>query len=144
MAVVKMIVREIKPLATTKTNHGNEGTLYEVFAVKEDGEAITESLRTFEALPLDQVIEVDSKRYEHTRYGVSYTLKRVKKGGGGGGGGGGLANSVDQLRQRVDGLEQQMAEATSRLELLISRLPSDERPPAQERPPAPASETPRV
>lgn len=125
-----IIVREIKPLSTTRSPHGTEGTLYEVFAVKADGEQITEKLRTFEDLPLDEEIEVTLKRYDHAKYGVSYTLKRVREGKSGGGG---LKDSVDALRQEFN----ELRDRVSRLE---SRLPGGAEEPAA----APAEEAPRV
>jgi hypothetical protein len=100
----KIIVTEMRVTAQGKTKAGADYTLYQVLATKPDGQRIDLNLRSFTDLPKNEVIEVDVELYESDTYGKSYTLKR-KGGGGGGGGSKKLAESVDELRQRVERIE---------------------------------------
>jgi hypothetical protein len=88
---------------TFSNRFGKETTLYEVDAVTEEGGVIEGPLKSFEALPVNQIVEVEVEPYDHEKYGRSYTLKLKKQGGGGGGqsrtGGKSLGDSLDELRE---------------------------------------------
>lgn len=95
-----LTVTSCKVLTSFKNAKGDDATLYEVEAVGEDGRKVDEKLRSFVELKLDELIEYEVSRYDHEKYGLSYTLKPPSKKSG-------LAASVDALRERVDKLERQ-------------------------------------
>lgn len=73
-------LKEIKE-GTTQGKDGKTFTwkLQEVTATNEDGSAITETLKTFAELPLNELIEVEVEKQEHETYGTSYMLKKPNK-----------------------------------------------------------------
>lgn len=70
----KLKVTGQKPITNLKLRNGGSTTLYEVFAVTEDGGFVEESLRAFQELDQGQVIEFEIEPYNHPIHGMSYTL----------------------------------------------------------------------
>lgn len=70
----KLKVTSQKPITNIKLKNGGTTTLYEVFAVTEDGGFVEEALRAFQELDKGQVIEYTIEPYNHPRHGMSYTL----------------------------------------------------------------------
>ncbi|HXW59245.1 MAG TPA: hypothetical protein VEJ23_07175 [Solirubrobacteraceae bacterium] len=71
-------------------------TLYACTALDAEGQPISEQLKTFESLPLNELTEVTVEPQQHERYGPSYLLKRPSLGNG-------------ALRERVEVLERKVA-----------------------------------
>lgn len=98
--------RRINVLECREVHRGQgakgEYVIYEVTATSEAGDPIELELRSFSQLPTG-VGEYEVSEYRGKK-GVSYTLK--KPGGSGGGGGARLGPKVDELRDRVDALEE--------------------------------------
>lgn len=85
-------------------------TLYEVAVVGEDGEPIMEEFKSFEMLPIGELVEYEVEREDHEKYGVSYLLRLppgVKAGKKPN-----LKAEIDELRQRVARLEAQAGALT--------------------------------
>lgn len=96
--------RKVTVTSTSVITSRDDWTLYEVFAVAEDGEPIDLKLRAFDDLPIGELIEVEVEKRTDEKYGDSYTLKPL------GGArkqnpGARLGPKVDELRERVDELE---------------------------------------
>lgn len=96
--------RKVTVTSTSVITAKDDWTLYEVFAVNEDGDPIDLKLRAFDDLPIGEQIEVEVEKRTDPKYGDSYTLKPV------GGArkqnpGARLGPKVDELRERVDELE---------------------------------------
>lgn len=92
-----------EPFKSGSTN-GRDWTIYEVVATDTNGEPIDKTLKSFERL--EGTVEVEVTRNDNPKYD-EYLLRRAgaKRGGGNGGG---LGKSIDELRARVDGLEQRL------------------------------------
>jgi hypothetical protein len=75
----KLKVTGMKPITNIKLRNGGTTTLYEVFAVTEDGGYVEEALRSFQELDVGQVLEYDIEPYNHPIHGMSYTLTPPKK-----------------------------------------------------------------
>lgn len=80
-----------------KTKDDND--IYKVFAVNEDGSPVEEELRAFQELPVGETIEYALKKYDHPKYGTSYTLYPPKEK---------LGTRVTKLEQRVQELENRL------------------------------------
>lgn len=76
-------------------------TLYEIVATTPEGAPIDLKLKSFEKL--DGPVEVEVEKQSHEKYGDSYMLKKA----GGGSAGARLGPKVDELRTRVEALEEQ-------------------------------------
>lgn len=102
-ATRKLIIRGLEEI---KSGTGSRGpwTLFAVKAADEAGQVITESLRTFERLPLNQLIEVAVELQQHEKFGPSFLLKLPETGG--------------SLRARVAAVEQELAGVLERLSTL--------------------------
>lgn len=100
-----------------KQGEGTNGpwTLWGVQADDENGQGITDTLKTFHALEVGEPVECEIERQQHDTYGVSYMLKPTNKGG--------LAASVDRLRRRVAVLEAKVEWMASQLPLEAGRPP---------------------
>lgn len=61
-----------------KNSRGDEYTIYEIEAVKGDGEAVQEKLRSFENLPLE-ILDLTVVPYRSAKHGLSYTLSQRSK-----------------------------------------------------------------
>lgn len=94
--VRQIIVTELKQLSSG-TRSGETWTIYQVRATLADGRVIQDmKLRTFENLPLNQVISVEVEPFNSPKYGQSYTMYQLdgqgnrvnqRKSGGGNNGG---------------------------------------------------------
>ena len=104
MPARKIRVVSTSVIKTGTSSNGRDWTLYEVVAVDENGAPIEEKLRSFEDLQGE--VEVEIERKDDAKYGTSFTLK--KAGGGGGNPGSRLGPKVDELRGRVDHLDDQV------------------------------------
>lgn len=70
----RMTVTACNVAVTAKNARGDTYTIYELTAFKEDGSEINEKLRSFENLPLDELIEVTVTPYNSEKYGRSFTI----------------------------------------------------------------------
>lgn len=68
---------EVLTTGTSKTS-GNPWTMYEVFAVDEAGTPVEAKLRSFDELPLNELIEYGVTMRQDQRHGTSYTLELPK------------------------------------------------------------------
>lgn len=98
----------VKFEGTSKT--GKPFTLYEVGVLDEAGEPIMEEFKSFDSLPLGELIEYEVEREDHAKYGVSYLLKLPK--GMVAARRPNLQGDIAALRERVDTLERQVASLT--------------------------------
>lgn len=89
---------------------GKPYTLYEVGVLDEAGEPIMEEFKSFDSLPIGELIEYEVEKEEHEKYGVSYLLK-LPKGRRAAARPNPLAD-IAALRERVDILERQVASLT--------------------------------
>lgn len=113
----KLTVTGQKVISTWDNKKGGETTLYEVEAVDEHGNKITEPLRTFAELEEGVLIEYEIEPYRHPQHGLSYTLHRPKQ----------------NTTKRVAALEKLVGTLTDRLSAVEAQL-------GVEPPPAPAEE----
>lgn len=95
---------------------GDQYTIYEVEATRENGAPVRERLRSFENLPLE-LIEVMVVPYRSAKFGISYTLSRRNRPNS--------AERIAELTQRADGLDRVVAELKSRLDALEGKPPPD-------------------
>lgn len=105
------------------TKNGKEVTLYSVGAVDENDQKPDREFRSFQELPIDELVEYTATRYEHPEHGVSWTLKKPSSGLGAQ-----LADLqtvVDVLAERVEKLERRLGD------------PEPDMHPAQKNPDAP-------
>lgn len=128
-------VIETTVVKTGTSSGGKDWTLYEVTAVDTNGAPIEEKLKSFDRL--DGTVEVEVEKTEHEKYGVSYMLKLPRAGGAGGGGaqpqpapspGARLGPKVDELRDRIDLLEQRMDQVVAAISAIGAGLPVPEVP----------------
>lgn len=77
MATRKLTITNMVPITSGVGNYGN-WTLYGVDAQAEDGTEITETLKTFQELPMNTLIEVELERRDSEQYGTEYQLKKPK------------------------------------------------------------------
>jgi hypothetical protein len=130
----KINVLRTEQIASGTDKKGREWALYSVIATTPDGAAIEDTLKSFSPLPQGEV-EVEVERQDDPKYGVSYMLKRV-----GGSAGSRLGPKVDELRDRVESLEGQVAalrDSVTGLVDLTAQLARDtpgQRPSPQPRP----------
>lgn len=111
----KLTITGQKELATFKNDKLEDVTIFEVKAVTESGEAVTQKLRTFQVdLPQGELIEFEVTPYDHAEHGRSYTLKMPSKGRA-------SKKDITDLRQqysdlagRVAALEQEIAKLKPR------------------------------
>lgn len=99
--------------------NGGEYTIYEVEAVDAaTGVMVNVPLRSFESLVEGETAEFLVEKYERPGKPTSYTLKKPK----GKGGGSSLGPKVDQLRERVGLLEENLKIVQANLQNLIWRF----------------------
>lgn len=111
MSVRKLTITScnVKFEGVAKTS-GKPYTLYEVACRGEDGTPIEEEFKSFDMLPIGELIEYEIEREDHPKYGVSYLLKlppgvkRPPKPN--------LQGDIVELRQRVARLESQVGALT--------------------------------
>lgn len=99
----KIVVKEmiVTSSGMSKGDNPKPYTLYQVRATNPAGVPIEHNLRSFADLPLNEVLDVHCQLFTSERYGPSYTVSRK----GGSGVSKKLAESVDELRARVDKIE---------------------------------------
>jgi hypothetical protein len=90
---------------------GKPWTLYEVAVVGEDGEPITEDFKSFENLPIGELVAYEVERKDDAKYGTSYLLRLPK--GAPRPSKPDLQSEIEQLRQRITRLESRLAALTS-------------------------------
>lgn len=81
-------------------------TLYEVAVLDEAGDPIDANFKSFDNLPIGQLIEFEVEKREHEKYGVSYSLKpppSVARGLKPN-----ITGDIAELRQRIARLESQV------------------------------------
>jgi hypothetical protein len=105
------------------SSSGKDWTLYEVTAVDENGAPIEEKLKSFDAL--SGTVEVEVEKDDNPKYGVSYMLKLPKGSAGASAppAGARLGPKVDDLRGRVEHLEDQVSGLTRAVEELRGGTP---------------------
>jgi hypothetical protein len=105
-----LTVRSCNAVHEGTSASGKPWTLYEVAVVGEDGEPITENFKSFENLPIGELVAYEVEREDHPTYGTSYLLKlpkgarRPPKPN--------LQADVEELRQRIARLESQVGALT--------------------------------
>lgn len=62
----------------TSAKNGNPWTMYEVYAVDEAGTPVEAKLRSFDPLPLNELVEYGVTMRQDQRHGTSYTLELPK------------------------------------------------------------------
>lgn len=103
----KLCVIHQEILATWPNKKGTTDTnLWEVTAVDENGEPVTEKLRSFSELELGVLIEYEIEPYEHPQHGKSYTVKKPRS----------------NTTQRVAHLEKLVEDLTDRLSAVEAQL----------------------
>lgn len=108
MRKIRVIDKSV--IRTGTSAGGKDWTLYDVTAVDADGAPIEEKLKSFDDLVGE--VEVEVERQEHEKYGVSYMLKLPPGSAGSTAAtpspGARLGPKVDDLRGRIEHLEDQM------------------------------------
>lgn len=140
MALKKLTVIDTRAIAHSK-DPAKDWTIYEVTAVDENGAPIEETLKSFDQL--SGTVEVEVERQESAKYGVSFMLKLPRGAGGGGGGGAAspspgarLGPKVDEIRGRVEHLEDQVRGLRQAIEELRGGVPVPTAQPTPVDPPA--------
>jgi hypothetical protein len=101
-----LTVRSCAPRYEGTSASGKPWTLYEVAVVGEDGEPIDEQFKSFDFLPIGELVAYEVEREDHPTYGTSYLLKlpkgarRPPKPN--------LQAEIEELRQRIARLESQV------------------------------------
>lgn len=84
-------------IATFPNKNGTGmSTLYDVRAVDEAGEPITDPLRSFAECPIGKAVEYEVERHEDERHGLSWTLKPPRQN---------LGHRTEKLESKVRDLE---------------------------------------
>lgn len=96
-----IIVKELRHIHSGTSKGGQPYQIQQVVATRQDGTMIDKNLRTFEALPKNEPIEVTVERFQSEEYGVSFTVKPAGKSGG-------VGKSLDELRGRIVTLEEKV------------------------------------
>lgn len=110
-----------------KNQRGDQYTIYEIDAANAQGQHINEKLRSFEALPIGQTIDVTVKVFNSERHGKSYTLHQKGRTGGGN------TERVNELAEMVQELTERVATLTGRVNALEGMVagrsaPADAKP----------------
>lgn len=103
MSLKRLTVRSCDVKFEGTNKNGNPYTMYEVAVVGEDGAPIEEEFKSFDMLPIGDLVEYDVEKEDHPTYGVSYLLRLppgVKAGRKPN-----LGAEIEELRQRVARLE---------------------------------------
>lgn len=108
-----MSLRKIHVVSTPviKSGTGRNGSTYtlrEVIATDPEGAPIQEKLKTFDDGITSGPVEVEVERQDDPQWGPSYLLRLPRQGGGGGSPGARLGPKVDELRDRLERVEQQI------------------------------------
>lgn len=89
--------------------HANGQTykVHEIEAEKLDGTPVGENLRSFESLPVGEEVDLNVVKFNHSTYGLSYTLSRR----------GGSTSAA-----KIKALEEQLRDMASRLAIVENAL----------------------
>lgn len=118
MAETSIIVTECRQVHTGTGRNGKEYRIYEVQATRPDRTPIENmKLRSFQELPLGEVLEVNVEKFDSEQYGTSYTISRKGSGGGGGSSSGGTvsARAFSDALQRIGTLEETVTKLARRV-----------------------------
>jgi hypothetical protein len=102
MTTRKVTVVALRELRKGTSSGGRPWVLHQVQAVDSAGELIESNLVTFERLPLNELIEVEIKRRDDPKFGVSYSLKRPRADAG-------VAGRLEALERRTTAIERRLA-----------------------------------
>ncbi len=95
-AETKLRITSCSSVYTGKHPNGHSYTIYEIEAVRPDGTVVAESLRSFEELPVGEVLDLNVVKFDSPEHGTSYTLSRR--------GGSGNAKKIRDLEETVRAL----------------------------------------
>lgn len=105
-----IIVKDLKEIHRGTNTAGVDYTIWQVLATDQAGNSLDDfNLRTFQELPKHQPIEVEIEKFDHARYGESYTVSTKT-------GGKRMGNEVRRLTARVDALEKALGELRAKIE----------------------------
>jgi hypothetical protein len=88
---------------------GDDYTIYEVQAAKETGEVVDQKLRSFEELPVGEVLDLTVTPFKSEKHGLSYTLARKNKPAGG------SSRKVEELTAFVGAIDERLKLVEGRL-----------------------------
>lgn len=107
---MRLKIMACRQVYTGRNPRGDEYTIYEIDAANMQGQKINQKLRSFEALPIGQDIDVTVTPFDSERHGRSYTLHvKGRKGGGSQQQINDLREVVEELRRRNAALEERIA-----------------------------------
>lgn len=97
----QIIVKQAREITRGRNKTtGEEYVMYQVIATKPDGIPIEQNLRTFDELPLNEVLDVTVTPFTSEQWGTSYTLKlkgQTKQ-----------QKEMVELRRRIERIEKQL------------------------------------
>lgn len=131
--VTQIVVTEQKVIHEGTNRNGGKYTIRQLIATNRNGQLIDLNLRSFDELPLKQLITVEVEKFKSDRFGDSYTvtLEGKKKGAG-------LGKKVNDLEARVKTLESQLAALARQVNggaaLQAPAAQAQQGPPAQQLP----------
>lgn len=125
----KLTVTSCNEIASGTGKKG-EWTIYDVAALDEQGAQVAATLRSWKSLPIGQLAEYEVTRSKDENYPDQFFVSPPKRGGGGSS----LGPKVDELRDRVTALEDQLAALRGRVDGLEKS--GSPQPPSQAKPPA--------
>jgi hypothetical protein len=88
---------------------GDDYTIYEVQAAKETGEVVDQKLRSFEELPVGEILDLTVTPFKSEKHGLSYTLARKNKPGGG------SSRKIEELTAFVGAIDERLKLVEGRL-----------------------------
>lgn len=71
----QIIVKQCNPIKSGDGRDGSRWTMYQLVATKPDGTPIPQNLRTFDEVPVNEVVDVNVTPFVSETYGTSYTVK---------------------------------------------------------------------
>lgn len=121
--VTQIIVTEQKVIHTGTNKNGGEYKIRQLIATNRNGQLIDLNLRSFDELPLRQLITVEVEKFKSERFGDSFTvtLEGKKKGSG-------LGKKVSELEGRVARLELQLKQLAAAQRGTTSQGPPSQQP----------------
>lgn len=139
----KLYIEECKPVHSGHNRRGTAYTIYQVAAAREDRSPLPTNadgspmkLRSFEAFPVGQVVDVVIEPYHSDQYGDSYTLKSV-----GGSKGGANTQQINEIKEHIDELYNRTAKLWEEVRALQGqRSAAPTSPVATEPAPAPVND----